>query len=122
MNDRASLLQRLIRLLRGTGADRSRPERSPAGSHTGSARGCGEAPTVTCEEALSRVYEFLDGELSKREMRSIRCHLEQCRRCYPMYDWEKLFLDTVSEYGSRPEAHDDLRRRLRELLGRDPPA
>lgn len=121
MGDRPSFLERLSRLLGESGDDGTGPTSKWRGTDGGESRGCDDAPSVTCREAASRVYEFLDGELDEQDMRSIRCHLETCRRCYPMYDWERLFLDAVTERGSRPEANEVLRNRIARLLERDPP-
>lgn len=45
----------------------------------------------------------------EEDAEAIRCHVEQCERCYPMYNWERLFLDVLKERGGRPEPSDELR-------------
>jgi anti-sigma factor (TIGR02949 family) len=73
----------------------------------------------TCEESLAVVYEYLDGELNPEQHELVRRHLEQCRKCYPYFNFERLFLDYLREVGetSRPSA--DLERRVRDLLKTD---
>lgn len=79
--------------------------------------GCDDLDEVSCREAAARVYEYLDGELGEEEAEAIRCHLERCERCFPMYEWERLFLALLRERGGRPERSEALRRTLRALLG-----
>jgi len=71
---------------------------------------------IGCEEALARVYEYLDGELEPSTQERIHRHLEICERCYPYFDFERLFLDHVREKGLRSGDSDRLRRRLESLF------
>lgn len=71
---------------------------------------------VSCEEALSRVYEYLDGELEREMQERIHRHLEICRRCYPCFDFERLFLDYVREKGAAAEHRERLEQRVRRML------
>lgn len=71
---------------------------------------------IGCEEALGRVYEYLDGELEPSMQERIHRHLEICERCYPHFDFERLFLDYVREKGLRSGGGDRLRSRLESLL------
>lgn len=69
-----------------------------------------------CEEALARVYEYLDGELDVAEHDAVRRHLEKCRRCYPYFDFERLFLDYIHELGAGEERRPGLEDRVRAVL------
>lgn len=71
---------------------------------------------IDCEEALARVYEYLDGELAPELQERIHAHLEVCRRCYPVFDFERLFLDHVREKGLEEPADEGFRRELEMLL------
>lgn len=53
------------------------------------------------------------------EEEEVRCHVERCERCYPMYDWERMFIDVLRERGDRPEASDALREQVTRLLDRE---
>ncbi len=67
---------------------------------------------ISCEEAMARLWEFLDGELEDAEAGAVRKHLEVCRRCYPKFDFQKAWFEHVRR-ASRPiELSDDPRRRL----------
>jgi mycothiol system anti-sigma-R factor len=73
-------------------------------------------PNLSCEEALARVYEYLDGELGAAEHDAVRRHLEKCRNCYPHFDFERLFLDYIHELGAGEKAKPGLEDRVREIL------
>lgn len=118
MSERTRLLARLRRIL-GLGDDGDsapRPVEPPASE--GLPPGCEEVETIPCEQAARRVYEYLDGELEEAEAEEIRCHVLQCERCYPMYEWERMFLEALSERGDRPEENPELRHRVAALLDR----
>ncbi|MFW6192314.1 MAG: zf-HC2 domain-containing protein [Gemmatimonadota bacterium] len=121
MGDRFELLERLRELL-GLGRDGA-PDADPVPPRPPYADelppDCDDVEEVACEEAARRVYAFLDGELDEEDAEAIRCHVEQCERCFPMYNWEWLFLDVLKERGDRPEPSDELRKRVTELLDRE---
>lgn len=84
------------------------------------ATGSGAPPGgVTCEEALSRVYPYLDGELDREMQERMHRHVEACRRCFPFFDFERLFLDHVRERGLAGGGGAELRSRVAELLDRE---
>lgn len=76
---------------------------------------------LNCEESLARVYEYLDGELDTGEHDAVRRHLEKCRKCYPHFDFERLFLDYVHELGAGEESRPGLMDRVREMLAAEAP-
>lgn len=75
-----------------------------------------EKEMISCEEAVERVYEFLDGELDADMMERIGEHIGVCQRCYPYFNFERIFLDHVRSKGLRPEQSEDLEQRIREAL------
>lgn len=79
-------------------------------------RGESEDRELTCEQALARVYEYLDGELDASEHEAVRRHLEICRNCYPYFDFERLFLDYIHEVATAEESQPGLEARVRQLL------
>ncbi|MEJ2481739.1 MAG: zf-HC2 domain-containing protein [Gemmatimonadota bacterium] len=78
-----------------------------------------EAEELSCEESLALMYEFLDGELPAERNETVRRHLQICRRCYPHFDFERIFLDYLHEAGSAPQANPDLERRIRSLIAEE---
>jgi mycothiol system anti-sigma-R factor len=89
--------------------------------HQNTSRGNGgEAADIGCEEALARVYEYLDGELDAVEHEAVRRHIEKCRQCYPYFDFERLFLDYIHELGAGEERRPELEERVRAMLAAEP--
>ncbi|MFW6193352.1 MAG: zf-HC2 domain-containing protein [Gemmatimonadota bacterium] len=116
MSERPDLLERLLSFV-GLGSNGRSAADAPAPPHDdGLPPGCGDVEDVSCEEAARQVYEYLDGELEEEDAEAIRCHVEQCRRCYPMYNWEQIFLETLRERAERPESSDELRRKVARIL------
>jgi anti-sigma factor (TIGR02949 family) len=70
---------------------------------------------ITCEEAVRRLWEYLDGELGDEERAAIDEHLSFCRRCCGEAEFaEELrnFLRSSADV----ELPDDVRRRLTSTL------
>lgn len=114
--DRPGVLSRLLdrflgRGRDGRGADASYPKREEADPS-----GCEETEEISCREAVERLYEYLDEELEDEEAEEVRCHVERCKRCYPRFDWERLFLEVLRDRGARPESKPMLREKVEGLL------
>jgi anti-sigma factor (TIGR02949 family) len=70
---------------------------------------------ITCEEAVRRLWEYLDGELGDEERAALDEHLSFCRRCCGEAEFaEELrnFLRSSADV----ELPDDVRRRLTSTL------
>jgi len=79
--------------------------------------GKGEAKEmISCQEALEKVYEYLDGELGSPDQEKVREHVKICRQCYPLFDFERAFLDFVREKGFADEASDELLERVQAIV------
>ena len=76
----------------------------------------GGAPAISCEDALRRVHEFLDGELPGAPLEEIQAHFDACSRCYPHLRFERSFREAVRRAASRDLAPPELRDRLFRLL------
>lgn len=100
---------------RSPDSSRSLDGTPPTGLHPRSGRS-GARGGISCEEALARVYEYLDGELDPELQERVHEHLEVCRRCYPCFNFERLFLDDVHERGLSVEENPRLKRRVEALL------
>ena len=48
-----------------------------------------EAHVIDCEEALRRLFEYLDAELHGEPQREMEQHLERCRSCFSRVEFEK---------------------------------
>lgn len=75
---------------------------------------------ISCEEALERLWEFLDGELSARDQVAVKRHLDICDRCFPEYDFRRAYLEFTRRVRALDRAPPGLRRRLfRQILERE---
>jgi mycothiol system anti-sigma-R factor len=70
----------------------------------------------SCAEAVERMYEFLDGELTPEVDEHIRRHLEVCARCLPTFEYERVFLRFLEQRCVIERAPPELRRRLLDAL------
>jgi anti-sigma factor (TIGR02949 family) len=69
-----------------------------------------------CDEVIERVYEFLDGELTADVDEKIREHLAVCHRCFPEFEYERVFLRFLERRAQIEKAPPSLRRRIFHAL------
>ncbi len=67
---------------------------------------------ISCEDALARLWEFLDGELPPEDEAAVKKHLDICNRCYPQYDFQRAYFEFTHRLREREHAPPSLRRRL----------
>lgn len=83
----------------------------------------GDPEMIPCEQALERLFEYLDGELEGETLEQVKRHFEVCRRCYPRLQFEKSFMEAVRTVRGGEEAPPELRNRILQALqeeGMDP--
>ncbi len=73
-------------------------------------------PEIPCEEALSFVHDFLDGELSGVSQNQVKAHLDACQRCYPHLHLEEVFREAIRRAGTEQQDPAELKVKLMELL------
>lgn len=73
-----------------------------------------------CEHALRQLWSFLDGELSEVEFREIQVHLEECISCGSRVEFQRRLRTVIRMKCHGEPVPADLRRRLFNLLERDP--
>lgn len=70
----------------------------------------------TCEEALRRLEDFLDRELSPEEMARVQRHLDTCAACTSQFQFERDVLAGLKEKVRRlslpPELQEKITRRI----------
>lgn len=71
---------------------------------------------MSCNEALEHIYEFLDGELTDDVQMRIREHLALCRKCFPHFRHEEVFLRFIERRAVLIKAPPALRRRIMQML------
>jgi anti-sigma factor (TIGR02949 family) len=72
---------------------------------------------IDCKEALRRLYEYLDGELTPENTAEVRRHIELCEGCYPEVRETTEFRDALHRAArGQPLCPDSLRRKVAEML------
>jgi len=51
---------------------------------------------ISCQEVITELWDYLDGELPVERAALIADHLAECARCYPQYRFEYSFLAAVA--------------------------
>lgn len=73
---------------------------------------------IDCEEALSRLFEYLDHELHEHKHDEMDEHLSRCRSCYSRYEFEKRLRDHLQKAtkAKAPNAlHDKMKLLIKKL-------
>ncbi len=72
---------------------------------------------LSCQEALQRIYEYLDGELPPRVTDEVRRHIEICEGCYPEVKLTSELREALQRAArGQPCCPDDLRDRVAAML------
>ena len=79
------------------------------------------AEHVDCDEAIVEIYEYLDGELTVWKRTAIARHLDDCPPCAQGFTFE-IELRQVIATKCRDRVPPELKQRIAEALGLDPPA
>lgn len=74
-----------------------------------------ESAPVDCQEALARLFEFLDSEVDERDGDRIRRHLADCEPCLAEYDVEH-HVRALLRRSCAQSAPVDLHVRIRQQL------
>ena len=74
-----------------------------------------DKPTISCEEALKRVFEYLDHALAEAEHCEIEDHLSVCRGCYSRVEFERRLKDHLRGVGEE-KAPPALQQRIRGIV------
>jgi anti-sigma factor (TIGR02949 family) len=79
---------------------------------------------MDCREALDRLYEYLDGELTPERSEAMRAHLTCCAHCFAISDFEAAYRRFLAARARARGAPSELKRRVLErlLAEGDPPA
>ena len=76
--------------------------------------------TIGCQEALKRLYEYLDGELTPETTAEVRRHIELCAACYPEVRMETEFRDALHRAAEgQPLCPESLRRKIAGILAEE---
>ena len=76
-----------------------------------------------CNETLTELQRFLDGELNDDERTHVLAHLDECMECFHAYDFQAELKQIVaSKCGNDPMPHDLMARLQRVCDGEQPAA
>jgi mycothiol system anti-sigma-R factor len=71
---------------------------------------------MDCDEAIVRIYQYLDGELTVWRRLAISRHLDECPPCAHGFDFE-IELRQVVASKCRDEVPPELKRRIAHAIG-----
>lgn len=74
---------------------------------------------ISCEEALEKVFEYLDQALEEGDHCDIEDHLSKCRSCYSRVEFEQRLKEHLHDIG-REKAPASLEDKVRELIRQHP--
>ncbi len=67
---------------------------------------------IDCQEALERLYDYLDGELTAVRTEEVREHLKSCAPCMALSSFESAFLRFLEARTRAQSAPEELKRRI----------
>ena len=71
-----------------------------------------------CDDALTNLYQYLDGEIEASTSEVIRAHLEDCSGCLKSFDFEARLQIVVRERLAE-EVPAEFLERLRDAIARE---
>jgi len=72
-----------------------------------------------CKEAVNRLYQYLDRELSDDEQNVVRQHLDRCPPCLDLFHFEENVLTFVGNRCRETTAPPSLRDKVQKLCQHD---
>jgi anti-sigma factor (TIGR02949 family) len=70
---------------------------------------------IDCEQALRRIFDYIDQELDDERREAMQRHFHACRSCFSRMEFERRLKDRVGEL-REGEASPELQARIRGLL------
>lgn len=67
---------------------------------------------LDCEAVVRQLWDYLDDELTEDRMEAIRAHVAVCARCYPHFEFERAFLETLARLRREHPDMDRVRDRV----------
>ncbi|KKS84552.1 MAG: hypothetical protein UV59_C0017G0005 [Candidatus Gottesmanbacteria bacterium GW2011_GWA1_43_11] len=71
---------------------------------------------LSCSEAVSRMFEFLEGIVTPEQKKELDNHVEECRHCCDRFEFEQLFKEKLVAVASQDKAPEKLVKRVGKLL------
>lgn len=73
--------------------------------------------SISCEEVVERLFDYLDNEVDTDTSAEIERHLERCHDCFSRAEFERKLREQVTRSGKQ-EAPERLRLRIRDMIRR----
>ena len=70
---------------------------------------------IDCEQALRKIFQFIDHELGGSEREAMQRHLHTCKSCFSRAEFERRLKGKVGELREKQEV-PKVRRRISRLL------
>jgi mycothiol system anti-sigma-R factor len=71
---------------------------------------------MNCEEAVEKLWQFLDKELEGAASTELQQHLEECRHCFSKVEFEERLRAMLRRSCCSEQAPPELRERLSKIL------
>lgn len=71
---------------------------------------------ISCVEAVTRIFEFLQGSLEKKQKEELDAHVEECRHCCDRFEFEKLFKEKLIKINKEQKVPKSLYKNVEKLL------
>jgi mycothiol system anti-sigma-R factor len=72
---------------------------------------------MSCLESLDQIFAYIDGQISEKEiMEEIEEHLQHCKRCWDVVDFEKRIQSFVKDQGCDEKMPNDVLNRAHNIL------
>ncbi len=72
-----------------------------------------------CESALEQLDAYRRGELSSDDLRTLRGHLDACRRCFSFERHEVAFLDRLVAAARNSSCPDEVRATIYQMIAKE---
>lgn len=82
----------------------------------------GDPRPIDCRQAVERLYEFLDRELTPELRAEVEHHLKECGGCFKHFEFERAFLRFLEAHARGRGAGVEVKRRIiKELFEPEEP-
>lgn len=72
---------------------------------------------ISCDEAIKRIFGYIDDHLQGKPRAELEHHLEACRHCFDRVEFERLLKSRLSKLHVDPTS-EKLRKKVEELVDR----
>ncbi|MFO7993791.1 MAG: zf-HC2 domain-containing protein [Marinobacter sp.] len=70
---------------------------------------------ISCDEVVTRLFDYLDREMDSDTSAEIEQHLERCHDCFSRAEFERKLGERIATSGQQ-EAPQRLRRRIKNII------